>query len=275
MRHRVADRPTPDTIVRVETTHGQIDYGRLPRRRRKWPWVLAVTLAVLGAVTVRQGPAAWEGAKFLAFERSCLGYERPADFVVYAEDPALGDALLAGPQPVGGGYQASPPSVEFPHVYFTPDVWVKHPLCKWEPGPAFLHRVRNPNGEVRLVAVEFGGRHRLAFYPRVIVPGSFRSGPRRVVNRFVLEMARNPSDKIHVFAGQPDPQDPTHFTIGYTVNGHADTIDGWLAANDTVRLEPRQGRVLRKPNHEVAWRPLGSVRPGTGKPGRLAAPSTR
>jgi hypothetical protein len=43
---------------------------------------------------------------------------------------------------------------------------------------------------------------------------------------------------VRLLAGQPDPQDPTHFTIAYeTVDGlHAGTIDGWVR-NNGVQLE--------------------------------------
>lgn len=41
------------------------------------------------------------------------------------------------------------------------------------------------------------------------------------------------------FAGQPDPNDESHFTIDYEVDGIRNTIDGWLLDDDTVKLEPR------------------------------------
>jgi hypothetical protein len=41
---------------------------------------------------------------------------------------------------------------------------------------------------------------------------------------------------LRVFAGQPDPFDDSHFTIGYEADHHAGTIDGWLEDDDTVKL---------------------------------------
>jgi hypothetical protein len=43
-----------------------------------------------------------------------------------------------------------------------------------------------------------------------------------------------------IFAGQPDPNDPTHFTIDYAFNGQRNTIDGWVLNDGGVKLEPRR-----------------------------------
>lgn len=40
-----------------------------------------------------------------------------------------------------------------------------------------------------------------------------------------------------VFAGQPDPLDPSHFTIDYEHNGTAGVIDGWLMSDNTVNFQ--------------------------------------
>jgi hypothetical protein len=42
-----------------------------------------------------------------------------------------------------------------------------------------------------------------------------------------------------VFAGQPDPSDPAHFTIGYQIWGQQDVLDGRLQDDDQVTLLPR------------------------------------
>ena len=45
---------------------------------------------------------------------------------------------------------------------------------------------------------------------------------------------------LRFFAGQPDPNDPTHFTIRYQIDGRDGVIDGWLK-DDALKLEPREG----------------------------------
>jgi hypothetical protein len=46
---------------------------------------------------------------------------------------------------------------------------------------------------------------------------------------------------LHLFAGQPDPADESHFTIDYEVDGDRGTIDGWLRdshdGSNRVRVE--------------------------------------
>ncbi len=46
---------------------------------------------------------------------------------------------------------------------------------------------------------------------------------------------------VRVFAGQPDPADPAHFTISYTVVGQPGVIDGRLGDDDTITLKVREG----------------------------------
>lgn len=49
-------------------------------------------------------------------------------------------------------------------------------------------------------------------------------------------------DILRVFFGQVDPSDPSHFTIGYEFDGKPGVFDGWLKADGSVDLEPRQGK---------------------------------
>jgi hypothetical protein len=53
---------------------------------------------------------------------------------------------------------------------------------------------------------------------------------------------------LRILAGQPDPNDPTHFTIPYVLDGKPGVIDGFLRANGRVMLEPREGQFLRWAN---------------------------
>lgn len=55
-------------------------------------------------------------------------------------------------------------------------------------------------------------------------------------------LAYKPAEQLRVFAGQADPQDASHFTIRYELDGIAGTIDGWLRADGSVALEPRAGK---------------------------------
>ena len=55
-------------------------------------------------------------------------------------------------------------------------------------------------------------------------------------------LSYKPTERLRVFAGQPDPKDESHFTIDYELDGVAGRIDGWLRADGVVALEPRAGK---------------------------------
>lgn len=65
-------------------------------------------------------------------------------------------------------------------------------------------------------------------------PNPMRSEPRP--GGSTLELPLAVSDELRVLAGQPDPRDPSHFTIRYDLNGQPGVIDGWLDAGRVVRL---------------------------------------
>jgi hypothetical protein len=37
-------------------------------------------------------------------------------------------------------------------------------------------------------------------------------------------------------AGQPDTVEPSHFTLGWIVDGRMESLDGWLLSDDRVRI---------------------------------------
>ncbi|HET6249791.1 MAG TPA: hypothetical protein VFE47_19025 [Tepidisphaeraceae bacterium] len=44
-------------------------------------------------------------------------------------------------------------------------------------------------------------------------------------------------DSLHLFAGQPDPADQSHFTIGYEIEGQKGFIDGRLLDDGSVKMD--------------------------------------
>lgn len=60
-----------------------------------------------------------------------------------------------------------------------------------------------------------------------------------------LRSARPKEYNLRFFAGQPDPRDPSHFTVDYEIGGVKSTIDGWLTDDDFLRIIPRGGTVDR------------------------------
>jgi hypothetical protein len=64
---------------------------------------------------------------------------------------------------------------------------------------------------------------------------------------------------LRILAGQPDPEDATHFMIPYVLNGKPGVIDGYIRPDGRVMLEPREGRFLRWSNASNYTWELSSV----------------
>jgi hypothetical protein len=149
----------------------------------------------------------------------------------------------------------------------------------------FLHQMKTPSGGQRLVIISFAATqyitdlepkkapHRhyevetIRTFKATVLdpqrPGLDASQTRMVVNdpaaaRTQLLAVFAAGDDPHpvvdlrtvgrwrIFAGQADPADPTHLTIGYEIDGQAAVMDGWLNDGDRLMLTPRVGRM-------VAW----------------------
>ncbi|HZL34844.1 MAG TPA: hypothetical protein VFC78_06010 [Tepidisphaeraceae bacterium] len=100
----------------------------------------------------------------------------------------------------------------------------------------FLHERSVLGGKPRLVAVDgrvFGGTT-VATWATVFRPGSLHRAPVETGHSNpILLMTEK---RVQIYAGLPDPTDPSHFTIAYTLNGNIGRIDGWLDHNDKVTL---------------------------------------
>lgn len=70
-----------------------------------------------------------------------------------------------------------------------------------------------------------------------------------------------PSNVFRLFAGQPDTKDSSHFTIAYELDDQPGIIDGWLLNDETVALEPRQGRTILDDamGRERLWDPYATA----------------
>jgi hypothetical protein len=77
---------------------------------------------------------------------------------------------------------------------------------------------------------------------------------------------------LRFFAGQPDPDDATHFTLHYQVDGRDGVIDGWLK-DDGIEMRPREGQWSFDPGGP-GWRlPTGADTRPTTQPAPATAPA--
>lgn len=213
-------------------------YAPPPARRRRW-WLLGVLLCgivLIGWASRRYGLPVWRHLQLVALERKCLKYAPPPDQVVYEEEPTE-VAFLVASDPgyrYRAGYREAPS-----YCYYAPTLWAQYPLGRWEPGPRFLHERRGAGGSARLIAVDLSRLDNgFYFYPRIIQPATLSSPPKLLKRIYAMGLRLEPTDEVRIYAGQADPNDSSHFTIRFMLNGTAGMIDGWIRADDTVSMKP-------------------------------------
>lgn len=207
-----------------------IDYAPAPPRYRRKAVRRAIGLALLVAVALplgwKAGPPAWQRLKLLYWQRQAMSYTPPPDQVVY--DEASGFSSFAKP---------------WEHFY-----QLFSPPGRLPAATLFLHERRNGKGQIRLVAVDGSNGPSVAANPMhfmmsvyVIRPGGAFTQPMVVADASQLINVRSTfSDHVRRYAGQPDPADPSHFTMRCQVKDQSIIIDGWLQDDDTVKLERRR-----------------------------------
>jgi hypothetical protein len=70
-------------------------------------------------------------------------------------------------------------------------------------------------------------------------------------------------NRLRVFAGQPDPADPSRFTIAYDVDGTPGVLTGRLKDDDTIELRPSTGKLVGDRWYPPTTHPL--TRPAGGQ----------
>jgi hypothetical protein len=242
-----------------------------PWRRRVRRALLAGASVVVIATVLASLAWAASGMYWRARVRAKLerlgAYSRPADLVVYDDDRRRMDVLLAQPY-----YDYFPGSYGFPGNYADE---APRPYAYYDDlGPRgantgvnrrghavlFLHRLVDANGKAAVVEVFLDpwGTLTLGLWDddadpnmRVWELGSGFPIPLGEREQMGLDDYTDHADVVpfkmddprplRIFAGQPDPLDPSRFTIRYDLGGTPGVIDGQLATDGTVRLSARGG----------------------------------
>jgi hypothetical protein len=226
----------------------QLDYAPPPpvyRRRsfRRALGLVIVSLVIWGGV--RWGPPVVGRARLLYAQRQCQLYVAPQGQVICAE-----------PLPYGG--QTPPFTMAAPDPDCLQSFRAPPVVPSAGPGTGgpvlFLHERRSKSGVRRLIILRRTppGRRMswdipLSFNVTLVEPVGWSGIVRAqsfdltdaVPSAFGDGTANAPL--LRFFAGQPDPQDESHFTIDYELEGIRGTIDGWLRdsqfAAEPVRVE--------------------------------------
>jgi hypothetical protein len=196
-------------------------------------------------------PWAWQRGTLLYWQRKCMNNRPGAAQVVYepSQQAAAGLVQTAGYVPVliGPGRTAAA---------WCPEAWRR--LARSPEGAGmsprvnatvFLGRVSSPAGGERLVSVDAMVSGTGADDPALLLSvhvlrlGWLFAGPQEVTNPAVnLGRARGVelgAKTTRLFAGQVDASDGSHFVIPFEREAKPGVIDGYLNADETVRLEAR------------------------------------
>ena len=233
---------------------------RRRRRVREWFTVIAVLAVVLLAWW--QGPSTYRRIARAYWQHRVARYLAPADRVVYEEDPSRWATLLAQPE-----YRKMPVSSPgwSPFVaYLASPLQRLSEITKARPGATvvFAHARRTPGGRECIVVVWMAYN---AIRPDAVgatpdnqvgvrLPTDVTSGGKHLEAMNILYVAppsvaenRQTPLYMRIYAGQPDPLDPTHFTIPYEIGEYSDVLDGYLRDDETVLLRPRKHEHLLNP----------------------------
>lgn len=223
------------------------------RRRRRRIWGLGAGIfAVICAIPVVAVVS--DKLRLRRLSQACMAYTAPPEQVVFTEDPTEAGQLLAGGSGDYHRVMVFGPAFsdwEPPDVPPSRAQWYAGPLRElyggwWHCGFAFLHARRSPDGDEQIVTVVVTlkkqrpeDEHRVAEFEGFTVRPARWPNPQRHEPRTSgppLELALAASDRLRVLGGQPDPRDPSGFTIHYEINGQPGRIDGRLSSGRVVSL---------------------------------------
>ena len=184
----------------------------------------------------------------------------PADQVVYESDPIEATKLLIDSVNYFNPNQYyNPPDP--PVAYRRPprlvdQIPVEMKIARTDDPPGgtiYFHELQNPGGERQLLILTgfFSQTRDQAFSATSILDdipssGIMTSRPEQMIEVYLPRWMDQGNHSLRYYAGQPDPNDPTHFTFGYAIDGQRGTIDGRLNLACQVILTFRDGPATRQ-----------------------------
>ena len=223
----------------------QLDYAAAPptwhrRSRARRILILLIALLVL-PIAIKLCRYTLRCVHVDSLFRQTMRFRGPQ--VGYSEDIIESGKLLRQPDYKGIANNRWP-------VGYQPPQWMELSAATGPPiitfATVFVYERRTPSGRSILVTCDVAGATHgviesttATITARTLTRGSVLSLPRqRFQDNLRLDLARR-DGILRILWGKPDPNDPTHFMIDYTVAGRVGTIDGWVKDDYSVLLEPR------------------------------------
>jgi hypothetical protein len=224
--------------------------------RGRWAWRLPRRYALAGAgvalaiVAWRWSGDAARAAQVIYWSRQCMRYSPPADLVVFEQDASRIAPLMRA----NAGYHVSTAGeADPPHAWLSPQSYAFVPQSGWAPHVTFMHGRRSGDGPERLVVIEFlalrephTANHTVLFHPRVFATSMLRPPTQVRRNEDTIRISLAPDERLRLYAGQPNPTDPSRFTIDCLIAGEHGTIEGQLRRGDVVTFRPIAGAGLKR-----------------------------
>jgi hypothetical protein len=198
----------------------------------------------------RWGPTAWHRGHVYWAQRQCMNYAAPAGKVIFASDANPDKAARTNARavraPVPDCWAAFEANLPPPLSVSGADMLYRNKLLAR--APVFLHRRQAGSGKERLVVVQLGnagqgggGKWQGGVLCCLVIDlATLLDGPRFLwVGGYTPLSPLDWRSTATVYAGHADEKDASHFTIDVDVNWESKTVDGWLQADDTVKLEMR------------------------------------
>jgi WD40 repeat protein len=255
-----------------------LNYAQAPRsRKRLYLWIAGMLLLAGLCIFVsprisRYVDHAVAARRYLAVQAAACNRTMDPSLVCYTDDPAVSAKLPGGAYTNPGIYESYGGSpvmhIDLNHYFLSKglapldsDLWtlgrpagmsMPVPLSTTGRASVFMHQLRSPAGHQRLVSVvlEDGGTE----IEHDSLNTALRTGtyalaspttPPSVLNSHTLTLYRwNANHPLTVFAGQPDPNDRSHFTIPIQFRGQRTVVDGYLRDDDSVLLDPHLGYIV-------------------------------
>lgn len=228
------------------------------RRRRRVRVLLILALLLLSAlkvVQVRVGDRVWAAALERFWESRCLTHQLPIDRVAFVAAPRgtalptyLGDFTGASGSAWSGTVGAVPYPIELAELHRysrTRDTASATIDLEHVPGPVFLHGLRDARGHEWMVTVHALANNPSGFWTLVTtardVDATSPTPNALVVSTAAWPMDNTLADTLVVFAGQPDPNDPSKFSLHTVINKREVRITGAVGNDGKLTFTSSDG----------------------------------
>lgn len=205
----------------------QLSYAVKPKwhqRRSARRWLLVLCVIVVVTTSIAYGWRWYPRARTLWDQRKLLNFDWP-------EGQTFSECSFEEADPVFSSGQLYEPRI-------------------------MIHGRRSPNRPSRLVLVHAGfftrwqhqkwpdSQRQSSDITAIVLETATWTSPGRAAgygklgNGYLMSV---PIGQLSFSAGQPDPDDESHFTIKYATSDGSGTIDGWLMPDDSVKFQVRDG----------------------------------